>query len=51
MPEGTDGSTASDADQRRRRAASGGSRGGTILTSAQGVQNGGTTAVKTLLGQ
>lgn len=51
MPEGAEGTTASDADRRRRARAGGQSQGGTILTSAQGVQNGAATATKTLLGQ
>lgn len=51
MPEGAEGTTAGDADRRRRARAGGQSQGGTILTSAQGVQNGGATATKTLLGQ
>lgn len=51
MPEGTKSTTATDLDRRRRRAASGQSKGGTILTGAQGVQNDGTIAMKTLLGQ
>lgn len=38
----------SDAARRRR---AGGTGSGTILTSSSGVQDGGTTAVKTLLGQ
>ena len=39
----------SDRDARRRRAAAGEGRS-TILTSARGVQNGGATTQKTLLG-
>ena len=39
------------ADERRRRAATGQSGRSTILTSARGVQDGGATAQKTLLGQ
>lgn len=35
----------------RRRAAAGGTGRGTILTSARGVQDGGATAQKTLLGE
>jgi hypothetical protein len=43
--------TATDRDKRRRAAAAGGSSRSTILTSSQGVQSSGNTAVKTLLGQ
>lgn len=35
---------------RRRRAAMGGNTSGTVLTSSRGVQDGATTATKTLLG-
>lgn len=51
MPEGAESTSSGDADRRRRARAGGQSQGGTILTSAQGVQNGGATASKTLLGQ
>lgn len=44
-----DGTTA-DRD-RRRRAAAGGTGQSTILTGSRGVQDGGTTTTKTLLGQ
>jgi hypothetical protein len=39
-----------DRDVRRRRAATGGGRS-TILTGSRGIQDGGATAQKTLLGQ
>ncbi len=48
-PEITNTSTA-DIDK-RRKAAAGGQGRSTILTSARGVQEGGTTATKTLLGE
>lgn len=38
-------------DRRRRAAAAGQSRGGTILTGSRGVQDGAVTSAKTLLGQ
>jgi len=40
-----------EADVRRRRAAAGTADRSTILTSARGVQDGGATAQKTLLGE
>ena len=46
----TGGAAAGDTSDRRRRAASRG-RSGTVLTSPRGVQDGGQTAAKTLLGQ
>lgn len=49
-PEARTGDTAADRDRRRRAAAGGGGRS-TILTGARGVQDGGATAQKTLLGQ
>lgn len=45
------GGSAEDRDKRRRRAAAGEGGAGTILTSPRGVQDGGATAQKTLLGQ
>ena len=51
MPEGAADASTADADRRRRARAGGQSQGGTILTGAGGVQNGGATATKTLLGQ
>lgn len=44
-------SSRGDADKRRRRAASGEGSRSTILTGAQGVQDGASTSSKTLLGQ
>ena len=51
LPETTGDTSAAGIDARRRRAAGGQSRGGTILTSSQGVTTPGATATKTLLGQ
>lgn len=51
LPDTGAGEGAAASDRRRRAAAGGQSRGGTILTSARGVQDGTATATKTLLGQ
>lgn len=52
LPEAPSGAGAADADARRRALAAGaGASTSTILTSSRGVQNGGATATKTLLGQ
>lgn len=40
-----------DADERRRRAAAGEGRAGSILTGPRGIQNGATTQAKSLLGE
>jgi hypothetical protein len=50
LPEG-EAETTAGVDARRRRAAAGQTRGGTILTSASGVQGNGAAATNTLLGQ
>ena len=51
LPEDGRSTSSADADKRRRARAGGQSQGGTILTSASGVQNGAAAATKTLLGQ
>jgi hypothetical protein len=50
MPDANSSASASAADKRRRRAAVGGGNS-TILTGPRGVETGGATAAKTLLGQ
>lgn len=50
-PDTSTGMSAADTDRRRRAAAAGTGATSTILTGPRGVQDGGATAAKTLLGQ
>jgi len=49
-PDASTSGASENADARRRRAAAGESSRSTILTGARGVEDGGATAQKTLLG-